>query len=335
MSEEGEAFSLDPGQTVILNALVDVYTDAPPVLDAESQRNLEAVVDHVATPDERATASDELDRLVNLESGEWADVSPELYQHVIDVFDQLSEEGYSISVVHEYRQQITPLDAHLYSYLNTHDHQRLESLDLTPAVMDRIREGTELLEEEHEAACAAIDAAVDASETETDELVSRIVAGWASFLSGDDETALTHAEQALELEQGSWLAHVVGTSVNRNQGDLIRSRKKSVGVVLRWSATGSERTSTRAELGKKDCGGNVSWSEIEHLGGHAYLEQLYPETWLRFVMRGDLPHFPELQMYYLGIGLYHNNMNYIEKVFERFGSGPNRNDTVERVSIHR
>lgn len=336
MNSEAEPSEFDPGQTVVLNALIDLYADETVVLDGDSERRLREVVDAVTSPDERSVIREEVDRLSRLEEGESADLVPELYRFVEGVTDGLAERGYSITVRHEYRQQLPPLDAHVYSFVNTGDVRRLRALELDPAVEDPLVEGMDLLEEgADERARSTFSAAVDRAAEHTEEVAARIVAGWGYFRTGDDDAALEHVRDALELEDSSWAARVVGAAVKRDENDFIRSGKKSAGIILRWVVSESADTSTLTELGGRSDGEEMAWTAVDHLQGHAFLDRVHPETWLRFTLRGTLPEFPRLQVYFLGLGVYDNEMDYIETVIDRFGTGPHNTGSVERISIDR
>jgi hypothetical protein len=182
-------------------------------------------------------------------------------------------------------------------------------------------------------AFSAFSKAIDSSTNPTEKVVSKIMAGWGHFQLGDDETALELVDDVLELDEDAWVANIVGASVEKNEDEAIRSGGKSVGILLRWVANGTENTSIQAEIGDSRNENEIKWSEVEHLEGHGFLDQVYPETSLKFTLRGKLPDFPSFQAYYLAIGLYNKQMDYIEDIYLRLGTGPNRPDTVESISI--
>lgn len=336
MSSDTESYELDAAQTVILNALVDLFAEEQIVLDDASAARLDDVVTEVTSEEQRSFVRDEFERLSTLAAGDSADIKPALHRFVVDVTDGMTDAGYSITVNHEYRQEIDPIDAHVYSFLNTGDTDRLVALDLDTAVEEALQDGLEAADADAAAdAQTAFTAALESTTDQTDEIVAHIVAGWGHFKLDEDATALEHVEHALEIRDSSWAARVVGAAINRDEHDFIRSGKKSVGIILRWVAKGSKNTSTVAELGGRLNDEEVPWEELQHHGGHAFLEQIYPETWLRFRLRGDLPEFPHMQMYFLGLGVYDDAMSYIETVIDRFGTGPHNAGSIERISIER
>lgn len=336
MSPEPEPLEFDPAQTVVFNGLIDLFAEDTIVLDADSAERLHRVVETVMTPEERDATRAELIRLADVEAGESVDLDPEVHRFVEAVTAELADEGYSVSVRHEYQQDIPPLDAHLYTFLNTGDVEQLQSLDLDPSVEEALFEGADALETGSvDRAREEFSTAVDRATDRTEVVVSRVLAGWGYFLAGGDDPALDHVRAALDQEDSSWVARIVGAAVRRDEDDFIRSGEKSIGIVLRWDVDEPEDTSTRVAIGGRTEGNEVTWEEVSHVGGHAFVDRIYPDMRLRFTLRGDLPAFPGLRMYFLGFGIYDAEMDYIESVIDRFGTGPHNQGSVERVTIER
>lgn len=335
MTTGKKSLDLDPAQTVVLNALTDFHLDETITLDQESKRRLRDVVEAVTTTDERATVATELERLSRLDLGESSNFEPDLYDYVITVTEALSDRGYSLSVTHEDRHDLSPLDACAYSLIHSQDPRWLRALDVSTPVTNALTNGVECLATDAEqTAWAAFSEAVASSENHTENVISRIMAGWASFLSGDDDAALEYIQTALELEDSSWAARIVEESVNKDTDNAIRARRKSVGLILRWSVIDSDNTRTRTELGSRLPGDEIEWAPIDHVGGHAMLNHVTPETWIRFRLHGKLPDFPVFQLYYLGYGLYNTEMDLVEEVYHQITAGPAGPGTVERIEIY-
>lgn len=336
MSSEAGSVGLDAGQTVVLNALVDLFAGETIVLDGESEGRLRAVVEAVTTPEERSSARDELDRLTSLDRGQTSEFPSDLAELVETVTSGLADRGYSVSVSHEYRQAVSALDAHVYSFVNTGDPDHLRALEMDPAVERPLVEAIDDLGDgADDGARSRLSEAVDRSGTHTERVAARVVAAWGCFRAGDDEAALDHVDRALELENSSWAARVVGASVKRNEHDTVRAGKRRVGIVLRWVASGPEGTSTRAEVGGRSGSEPLAWYDVPHLNGHGFVDRLFPETRIKFTLRGALPAFPQLEAYFIGLGVYDADMEYIDTVIERFGSGPHNEGAVERIAIDR
>ena len=336
MSSEAGSVGLDAGQTVVLNALVDLFAGETIVLDDESEGHLRAVVEAVTTPEERSFAREELDRLTSLERGQTSEFPAELAEFVEAVTSGLADRGFSVSVGHEYRQDVSALDAHVYSFVKTGDPDHLRALEMDPGVEHPLVEAIDAIGGGADAgARSKLSEAVERSGTHTERVAARIIAAWGCFRAGDDEAALDHVDRALELEDSSWAARVVGASVKRNDHDTVRTGKRRVGIVLRWVASSPEGTSTRAEIGGRSGSGPLTWYDVPHLNGHGFVDRLFPETRLRFTLRGALPAFPQLEAYFIGLGIYDDEMEYIDTVIERFGSGPHNEGAVERIVIDR
>lgn len=336
MSTEPGVEGLDAAQTVVLNALIDLFDEETIVLDDESAGHLGRTVDAVTSADDRSGFREEIDRLSGLEHGETAELTSGLVGFVETVTAGLAERGYTVVVSHEYHQDVPPLDAHVYSFVHTGEVERLRALGLDPAVEDALVEGTRLLEDgASDEASSKFAEAVEAAGVEDDAAAALIVAAWGFFRAGNDEAALDHVHRALEFEDSSWAARVVGAAVNRNENDRVRAGERRVGIILRWVSSGDDDTSTSASIGGRSGTGDLVWHDVPHLDGHAFLTRVFPETRLRFTLRGDLPAFPQLEAYYLGLGVYDDSMDYIEAVIERFGSGPQNEGAIERISIER
>lgn len=334
MSPEAETTEFSPGETIVLNALIDLFAADTIVLDEDSERHLREVVDEVTTPEDRAIVREEFDRLSTLDVGESADLIDDLLRFVQQVTGGLGERGYTVTVDHEYQQKVAPLDAHVYSYIHTGDTQRLRELGLSRTVRDLLEEARRSLragQSDHVGSKLA--SAVEEADGPLETVATRIIAGWGYFRIGDDERAMEFLKEALEREETSWAAQLVAVSIARDEADFIRSGKHSVGLLLRWAVSGTESTSTRAEVGGRIGDETVTWHEVEHVGGHAFVDTVYPENWFRFRLRGELPDFPSFQMYFLALGIYDNEMEYIESVIEQLGSGPHNEGSVERITL--
>lgn len=330
--EKGREFT--PGQTVLLNALMELNEDDYLILDESSKQILSEHVDSVSTEEERALIWDEFDEFADLETGDFVEISPELFRFLSDVTDSLAQASCEISVTHEYQQELSPVNAHIYSLIQSQDLQRLRQLDISSAVETALIDGVEQTNADaKDEALAAFSAAMDSATTPLEETVVKSVAGWGHFQLEEDETALELVEEVLDEDEDAWVANIIGASIDKNTDGSIRAGKSSVGLFLRWSADSPRNSSVKAEVGDAQEGNDITWETVQHYDGHGFVDRVYPDTALRFTLHGELPDFPTLHGYYLGIGLYGHEINYIEDVYIQLGQGPNRQDTVESISI--
>lgn len=335
-----------PAGGIVLNALVDLVSNADPVVRDDRSRQLlyESYTAAVSDGDREtfeSTLGDadvgERDSIVELSEDE-----RELAEDVLEaVLAELA--GTTLRVDHDVRLPISDRDAHLYSFLCTNDPNSLDRLSCSPEVRQHVREGGDLLEAAGaERAAGVFEAAIDESSADSgdessddtideSDLVSlRVLAGWARFHADDPEASVDHLREAAAIDPDSIAVRAVALAVGRDYADGIREGRFGPRLFLRKTIDVPEGASVTVTHGSRRTDG---WIEPGGNDECSLLEAVGAETRLRIRLEGRLPAFPTVHGYHVSLGIVDLAEPVAETVDQVLLSGPVTEEADETVSF--
>lgn len=327
---------------VLLNALADVAGEERRILADEASADLvrQALTD-ATSAEQRERFHAVLGRLGT--DGATDGESRAVVQAVVDaVRERLTAAGTRITVDHEVPIPADPVETAVYDFTMNADATALIGLDLPEAITDLIERGARLCEAgEFEAAAEAFTRATDEAKTGDGSVTARTLTAWAHHWAGDDHAAIDFVEEALHLHTDAWLPTLAGFSADPDPAfarpEQFRDGKYAAMAALRYTVDTPDGTSLTPFLARRDDDGAIdSWVELQGTDECTPIHRLGAEPVLRLRLTGEVPAFPAIHSYYVGLGIVDLEVNELREVYRLLVNGPagervNETITVERV----
>ncbi|MFC5368996.1 hypothetical protein [Salinirubrum litoreum] len=330
--------AIDP---VLLNALADVASDERRVLADEAS---DAIVGQALTD---ATSAAERERFRDVigrlrTTGEMNADSREAVDTVVDaVRDHLTAAGTRVTVDHEVPIPADPVETAVYDFTMTRDATRLTGLDLPEAVGDHVEDGARLSEAgEFEAAAEAFTRATDEAKTGDGSVTARTLTAWAHHWAGDDHAAIDFVEEALHLHTDAWLPTLAGFSADPDPAfarpQQFRDGKYAAMAALRYTVDTPDGTSLTPALARRNDDGEIdSWVELEGTDECTPIHRLGAGPVLRLRLTGEVPAFPAIHSYYVGLGIVDLEVTELREVYRLLVNGPAGDGVTETITVER
>jgi tetratricopeptide (TPR) repeat protein len=319
-------------RTLIVNSLVDCVGGTGETLADERSRAIITEAYEEAVPDSvRNDLDSHLHREVNDPDSE--EVTGPLLEASDRVLEFLSRSNVIAKVDHELDVGLSMRSAILYSFFVTPTLEKIEQLEVQPAIDSLIRRGSEYaLRENYKHAIDIYERAIDRA-SNTDAVVSTLaLAAWANYQNRNDDRAVALVKEAMEHEDKPWEVLVIALAAGDSEPDQFRSGKYGIRAFLRWTADVPEGASLDTAIGLANDGDGFEWTE---LAGHSLctpVVELEPSIRVRFSLECQLPSFPTLYGYYLAIGKIDLETTQVYSVDHLLASGPFADKSSESIS---
>lgn len=328
-----------PIDPILTNALAEVLVDGPAVLaDDESRAIVRETAESVTTPEERAAFGEAVGAVH--EEGTAGDEARTAAVSVVDpVRAALADRGARVTVDHETPVPVDEETAAVYNFARHREPEALTALDLSPSVASHVETGAEKVAAgEYDAAAAAFTRAVEAAGTGDDAVTTRTLAAWAHHWAGDDHGAIDFVEEALHLHADAWLPKLAGHSADPDPSyarpQQFRDGKYAAMAVLRYTVDRPPGTELTPYLGVGDEDGDGrEWVELEGPDDCTPVHRLGPEPVLRLRFSGDVPAFPAVHGYYVGLGVVDLEVAELREVFRLLVDGPLGEAVTETIHV--
>lgn len=329
--------SVRPIDSVLLNALAEVTVEeSTPVLDDETSRGvLEDTLTEVTTEAARRRFAEAIATPDNSEEDGSDDISV-----VVDaVRDALAARGVRVVVDHEASFSLDPEQVALYNFSRTRSPSALSSLEPPSQARGLVEEGAAMVaEEDYEAAAGIFADAVDEAGTGEGSVAVRTLAAWAQHWAKNDHAAIDFVEEALHLHMDAWSPKLVGHSADPDRSfarpQQFRDGKYAAMLVLRYTVDCPGGTDLTPALGLGSDDGEVAeWVDLEGTPECTPLPRLAPENTLRLRLAGDVPAFPAMHGYYVGLGVVDLEVMELREVYRLFLEGPVGDRVTETIRI--
>lgn len=324
----------------VSKAVLDLIGAEESILaDRESGDILAEAYESVTSPEERDRVESVLKQLSTgvADSADHIDTAPEesIYPVLEAVTEELAANRVSLEFTHSFDATVDPLQAALYSAIETSDVEPL--LDTLPETsvephleegMNHLREGTP------SGATTTFRRALEESIEDDVGIASRVLLAWAAFLEGNDDRAKELVAECLQQNESNWMATYIALGVRDEQPERVRAGYFTPEVYLRvladcpadWTVEVSMETGTESEPGLTTIGDTL---------GYVPVPRLAPETTFHLTFEGRLPRGPIISSYYLALGLIDTRLDSIETADVIFESGPETTETDERLRFRR
>jgi hypothetical protein len=328
--------AIDP---VLLNAVADTVGDERRVLaDDESAAVVRRAVSEATSADERERFRAVVDRLRTTD--ETSSDSRAVVETVVGaVRERLSEQGTRITVDHDVPIPVDPTEAAVYDFATNLDPAALTGLDLPPAVTEHVDTGAGLAGEgEFEAAAEAFTRAADEAQTGDGSVTARTLAAWAHHWAGDDHAAIDFVEEALHLHADAWLPTLAGFSADPDPAFArpaqFRDGKYAAMAVLRYTVDTPDATGLTPYLARRTDDGAVdSWTELDGTDECTPIHRFGPDPVLRLRLTGEVPAFPAIHSYYVGLGIVDLEVTELREVYRLLVNGPAGERVRETIRV--
>ncbi|MDX1746763.1 MAG: hypothetical protein R3324_12555, partial [Halobacteriales archaeon] len=319
---------------LVLNALRDVVSpEEPSVLDPESRAVVRASFETL-TGDRQTAFAESIDDFSEVGPGEHATGSPTLETVVDEVLRDLVDRGVVATVDHEAVVRLPRRHCLLYNFSRAPDESVVPDLSLPTGVEEHTVEGAkDAARGDYTGAIDHFEDALEACPSPETEVPIRILLGWVCFWCGDRLRAMDMAKVAIQLqEEETWDAKLLWMAATHEKADLIADGDLHVGAILRWvGSVPSEGGSIDVSVEIPSAGFSERLEGLREAPLSIPLDRLAPEIDLTFRLHGQLPQFPLLNAYYVGIGSMDPNTDEVE--IERIlYSGPETADAVETLT---
>jgi len=323
--------------SVLLNAVADVVVEgSTPVLADEPSRDVVATtLDDATTEAERRRFAEAIATTENADQG-----ASEAISRVIDaVRDALATRGVRVVVDHEASFSLDPDQVALYNFARTRSPSALTSLDLPSPIREQVEEGaTRAAEGDYEAAARIFTDAVDEGGTGHNSVAIRTLAAWAHHWAGEDHNAIDFVEEALHLHMDAWSPKLAGHSADPDRSfarpQQFRDGKYAAMAVLRYTVDCPDGTDLTPALGLgTDDGDSDEWVELAGTDECTPVPRLAPENTLRLRLAGDVPAFPAMHGYYIGLGIVDLEVTELREVYQLFLEGPVGDRVTETIRM--
>jgi hypothetical protein len=328
--------AVDP---VLLNALADVVREEQWVLadDASAELTRRAFLDATSVAErERFEAAIGHSRT----NSETDSESREAVETVVDaVRERLTEAGTRITVDHEVPIPADPVETAVYDFTMNVDATALTGLDLPEAITEYIETGANLSEAgEFEAAAEAFTRATDEAKTGDGSVTARTLAAWAHHWAGNDHAAIDFVEEALHLHTGAWVPTLAGFSADPDPAfarpEQFRDGKYAAMAALRYTVDTPGTTSLTPFLARRDDTGEIdSWVELAGTDECTPIHRLGPDPVLRLRLTGEVPAFPAIHSYYVGLGIVDLEVTELREVYRLLVNGPAGEQVSETITV--
>lgn len=325
---------------ILLNALVDVAVEgSTPVLADDISRELVRRTLEEATTDEQRERFAEA--ISAAEGGTESDgkATDDVVAVLDAVRDSLADRDVRVVVDHEASFSLDPDQVALYNFARTKSPATLSGLDLPSSVATLVEDGAnEAASGNYEAAAQAFVDAVEAAGTGDGAVATRTLAAWAHHWAGDDHGAIDFVEEALHLHMGAWGPKLAGHSSDPDRSfarpQQFRDGKYAAMAVLRYTVDCPDGTDLTASLGLGDGSGEVDeWVELKGPDECTPIPRLAPENTLRLRLTGDVPAFPAMHGYYVGLGILDREVEELREIYQLFLEGPLGDRVSETIRL--
>lgn len=325
--------AIDP---VLMNALADVVTGGGALADEESRAVVRDVLEAVTSTEERDRFHDAIETVYA--EGEASGEVREAVSDVVDsVREALADRNARVVVDHETPIPVDERDAALYDFATNEDPSALSRLDLPSQVGEYVSAGAEhVADGEYEAAAEAFDRAVDAAGTGDASVTTRTLAAWANHWAGDDRAAIDYVEEALHLHADAWPPTLAGYSAEPDPSfarpEQFRDGKYAAMATLRYTVDCPEGTAIEpfVDVGEGD---DPEWVELSGTDECTPIPRLGSDPTLRLRLSGEVPAFPGMHGYYVGLGIVDLEVTEFREVYRLLVDGPLGESVVERIRV--
>lgn len=334
--DESPERAIDP---VLLNALADVAGEERWILTDDTSAELirQAFIDATSAP-ERERFNEAIGRLQT--GGETNSASREAVETVVDaVRERLTEAGTRITVDHEVPIPADPVETAVYDFTMNRDATALIGLDLPEAITEHIETGATRSEAgEFEAAAEAFTRATDEAKTGDGSVTARTLTAWAHHWAGNDHAAIDFVEEALHLHTDAWLPTLAGFSSDPDPAfarpEQFRDGKYAAMAALRYTVDTPGTTSLTPFLARRNDTGEIdSWVELDGTDECTPIHRLGPDPVLRLRLTGEVPAFPAIHSYYVGLGIVDLEVTELREVYRLLVNGPAGERVSETITV--
>lgn len=331
--------AVDP---VLLNALAAVVVEEETLTvlrDKTSAQVVQETFEAVTTP----TGRDQFRAAVEAvqATGEAGEDAREAVEAVVDdVRNALADRGARVVVDHRATVTVDPHTAAVYDFVRTRDPETLSALDLQAPVDEHVERGaSHTAAGDLDAAANAFTRAVDAAGTGDGAVTTRALAAWAHHWAGDDHGAIDFVEEALHLHDDAWAPSLAGYSADPDRSfarpEQFRDGKYAAMAVLRYTIDTPEGTAVTPFVGiRETANGPVEeWVELTGTDECTPITRLGPDPVLRLQLAGEVPAFPAVYGYYVGLGVVDREVKELRAVYRLLVEGPASDRVTETVAV--
>lgn len=322
---------------VLLNALASVVAGKDVLADEASRSIVRETLEDVTSAEDRDRFHEAVGRVHS--QGEARGEARRAVADVVDlVREELVDRNAQVIVDHEVPIPIEARDAAVYNFAMNEDPSAISDLDLPPSVASHVQDGADCVGKgDYKAAAQAFTRAVEEAGTGGASVTTRTLAAWANHWAGDDHTAIDFVEEALHLHADGWAPTLPGYSADPDRSfarpEQFRDGKYAAMATLRYTVDCTEGTNITPFLGLSGDNGIEEWVELEGTDECTPIHRLSTDPVLRLRLAGEVPEFPTMHGYYVGLGIVDLEVTEFREVYRLLVDGPIRDSVTETVRV--
>lgn len=321
---------------LILNALIDVIDGTDDVIADARSRNVieEAFAEAIDEPD-----AEEFRRVVRplttLSLAEYHE-HDEIVDRVLDrVGAHLDSQSVRIVLDHQSSVEFTDRQVALYSFIVSPSIDVVPGLGFSPDIEPVVSDGVQsVAKRDYDHAADRFESIFDRDLTDEELATAEVLAGWAWFWAGDDETATDLANRALNRVGDRWHVKSLWIAVTHTYVDDFRDGRLVIRMILNWLCDLPGESSLGIDLSLRS-EETPQWVTVDPDGGFHVFEELATRIRYRFRLQGSVDRFPELPGYYFGLATVYPEWHEIREIERIVHSGPETADPIEQVAFRR